>query len=194
MMGLSRRLRAAVPNLTIGVLVGLTAGGGAFALAAQTPRTPEDAGVHGGPKPRFHDAGVCDLVDLGPLEAGGNWTHGDYVRAVAKADPSDVRDAAHSRCGKPDHGAAPGARGKSKAAKEKARAEKTKEPKEKPSPEPAEPAVEPSPSPSPSPAESSPEPSPDASSPESSPEAPEPEPTESEEGSTGSPDAGDATP
>src|SRR5687767_14699944 len=98
MMAMLRRIRARVPNVALGVIVGLIAGGGAFAVA-QT--TGEDGGVHGGPKPRFHDARVCNLVDVSTLP--GNWTHGDYVSAVEKKDPSKVREAAHSRCGKPSH-------------------------------------------------------------------------------------------
>jgi hypothetical protein len=76
------------------VIAGLLVGGGAFAVAATT-------GEHGGPKPRFHDSGECNLVDVSKLP--GNWTHGDYVAAVEKKDPSKVREAAHSRCGKPSH-------------------------------------------------------------------------------------------
>jgi hypothetical protein len=58
-------------------------------------------GVHGGPKARMHDA--CSLAS--GLE--GNWTHGDYVSAVAKANHGDseqIQAAAHSDCGKVDHG------------------------------------------------------------------------------------------
>lgn len=57
-------------------------------------------GTHGGPIERFHEAGDCDLVDLGGLS--GNWTHGDYVAAVAGlGDPALVPMAAKSDCGKP---------------------------------------------------------------------------------------------
>lgn len=57
-------------------------------------------GTHGGPIDRFHEASDCDLVDLGGLP--GNWTHGDYVAAVAGlGDPALVPLAAKSDCGKP---------------------------------------------------------------------------------------------
>jgi hypothetical protein len=107
MMAMLRRVRAKVPNVALGVIVGLVAGGGAFAIAQTTGS--DDGGVHGGPKPRFHDARECNLVDVSKLP--GNWTHGDYVSAVAKADPSKVRDAAHSRCGKPSHAGKGGGKG-----------------------------------------------------------------------------------
>jgi hypothetical protein len=60
-----------------------------------------DSGVHGGPTARFHDAGQCGLTDVSSLQ--GNWTHGDYVSAVAQAggDQSLIPQAAHSDCGKP---------------------------------------------------------------------------------------------
>jgi hypothetical protein len=68
------------------------------AQVATPPEDDEDA--HGGPIERFHGAAACDLVDTSPLP--GNWTHGDYVTAVAGlGDPALVREAAHSRCGKP---------------------------------------------------------------------------------------------
>jgi hypothetical protein len=60
----------------------------------------EDAGVHGGPIERFHVSGGCDLVGLAALP--GNWTHGDYVKAVdALGDATLMVEAAHSDCGKP---------------------------------------------------------------------------------------------
>jgi hypothetical protein len=60
----------------------------------------QDAGVHGGPIERFHQAGSCDLTAVSSLP--GNWTHGDYVSAVAAAgDPAQVPLAAHSECGMP---------------------------------------------------------------------------------------------
>jgi hypothetical protein len=70
----------------------------------------QDAGVHGGPIERFHEAGPCDLTAVGSLP--GNWTHGDYVSAVAaNGDPVQIREAAHSDCGKPlvavGHGGGP---------------------------------------------------------------------------------------
>jgi hypothetical protein len=68
-----------------------------------------DAGVHGGPIERFHDTGTCDLTAVGSLQ--GNWTHGDYVSAVAVSDPAQVSAAARSDCGKPivavGHGGGP---------------------------------------------------------------------------------------
>jgi hypothetical protein len=72
--------------------------------------TEQDAGVHGGPIERFHQAGACDLTSVSSLP--GNWTHGDYVSAVAaSADPTQIQAAAHSDCGKPmvsvGHGGGP---------------------------------------------------------------------------------------
>ena len=70
----------------------------------------QDAGVHGGPIERFHPAGSCDLTAVSSLP--GNWTHGDYVSAVAaNGNAAQIREAAHSDCGKPmaavGHGAGP---------------------------------------------------------------------------------------
>jgi hypothetical protein len=70
----------------------------------------QDAGVHGGPIERFHVAGSCDLTAISSLP--GNWTHGDYVSAVASnGDSAQIREAAHSDCGKPmvaaGHGGGP---------------------------------------------------------------------------------------
>lgn len=70
----------------------------------------QDAGVHGGPIERFHTAGSCDLTAVSSLP--GNWTHGDYVSAVAaNGSPDQIREAAHSDCGKPmvavGHGGGP---------------------------------------------------------------------------------------
>ena len=123
-----RRIRAKVPNVALGVIVGLMVGGGAFAIA-QT--TSDDGGVHGGPKPRFHDARECNLVNVSSLP--GNWTHGDYVSAVAKKDPSKVRDAAHSPCGKPSHAG----RGNGKGPKDKDKSEKEQPAKPSKSPKPS---------------------------------------------------------
>jgi hypothetical protein len=62
--------------------------------------TEQESGIHGGPIERFHQAGGCDLTAIGPLP--GNWTHGDYVSAVAAGgDPTQIQAAAHSDCGKP---------------------------------------------------------------------------------------------
>lgn len=89
----------------------LSAGG---SLSPAPPKRAEaneqDAGVHGGPIERFHQAGSCDLTAVASLP--GNWTHGDYVSAVtANGNPAQVREAAHSDCGKPmvavGHGGGP---------------------------------------------------------------------------------------
>jgi hypothetical protein len=62
--------------------------------------TEQDAGVHGGPIERFHMAGSCDLTAVSSLP--GNWTHGDYVSAVAANGTSaEIQEAAWSDCGKP---------------------------------------------------------------------------------------------
>jgi hypothetical protein len=70
----------------------------------------QDAGVHGGPIERFHQAGACDLTAVFSLP--GNWTHGDYVSTVAaNGTPAQIQMAAHSDCGKPmvsvGHGGGP---------------------------------------------------------------------------------------
>jgi hypothetical protein len=70
----------------------------------------QDAGVHGGPIERFRDVGSCDLTAVSSLP--GNWTHGDYVSAVAAAgDPAQIPLAGRSDCGKPmvavGHGGGP---------------------------------------------------------------------------------------
>jgi hypothetical protein len=145
MIDMFRRVRARVPNVALGVIIGLLVGGGAYAVA-QTSQAG-DEGVHGGPKPRFHDAKVCDLVDVSKLP--GNWTHGDYVSAVEKDDPSKVREAAQSPCGKPNHAGQGAAKDKQKGSdKEKKPAEESSKPKADPSPKPTAPASKPSPSPS----------------------------------------------
>jgi hypothetical protein len=59
----------------------------------------KDTGVHGGPIARFHGSG-CGLTNVSSLQ--GNWTHGDYVSAVAQGgDSALIVQAAHSDCGKP---------------------------------------------------------------------------------------------
>jgi hypothetical protein len=89
------------------VALTLLAGASYATVAGNTP-TPkphasgeaDDNGVHGGPQPRIHSG--CNLAH----GLTGNWTHGDYVSAVAKASPGDsakVKEAAHSDCGKVDH-------------------------------------------------------------------------------------------
>jgi hypothetical protein len=70
----------------------------------------QDDGAHGGPIERFHAAGSCDLTAVSSLP--GNWTHGDYVSAVAaNGNAAQIREAAHSDCGKPlvavGHGGGP---------------------------------------------------------------------------------------
>jgi hypothetical protein len=72
--------------------------------------TDQDSGVHGGPIDRFHNAGSCDLTAVPSLP--GNWTHGDYVTAVAADGTAiQIHEAAQSDCGKPmvsvGHGGGP---------------------------------------------------------------------------------------
>jgi hypothetical protein len=59
---------------------------------------PDDAGDKGGTVERYHGEDCTLATGL-----QGNWTHGDYVSAVAKDDDDAtvVSDAAQSRCGKP---------------------------------------------------------------------------------------------
>jgi hypothetical protein len=65
-------------------------------------QAPEEAGIHGGVIGRFHASRGCSLVSIAGLP--GNWTHGDYVTAVAGlGDAALVVEAAHSDCGKPLH-------------------------------------------------------------------------------------------
>jgi hypothetical protein len=56
--------------------------------------------VHGGPIDRFQGSG-CGLTNVSALP--GNWTHGDYVSALAMAtgDSTMIIQAAQSDCGKP---------------------------------------------------------------------------------------------
>jgi hypothetical protein len=67
-------------------------------------------GIHGGPIDRFHGSG-CGLTNVSAFQ--GNWTHGDYVSAVATAtgDSTIIVQAAQSDCGKPmvavNHGGSP---------------------------------------------------------------------------------------
>lgn len=61
-----------------------------------------DEGVHGGTGVRFHgDATTpCNLTDTSGFS--GNWTHGDYVSAIAAGgDSAKTMAAAQSDCGKP---------------------------------------------------------------------------------------------
>jgi hypothetical protein len=85
---------------------GVFAGGG----ADKNGGNEQDPGVHGGPIQRFHQGGSCDLTAVSSLR--GNWTHGDYVSAVAvNGTPAQIQEAAHSDCGKPmvavGHGGGP---------------------------------------------------------------------------------------
>jgi len=109
-----------VRRLALGIGIGATfvLSGAAGAVIgsrpspAEPPRAPvalsqllagaghqDGEGIHGGPIARFHGAGRCDLTAVGSLP--GNWTHGDYVAAVAQADPTQASTAARSDCGKP---------------------------------------------------------------------------------------------
>ena len=96
---------------TAAVLAGTgSPSGGPPGRSDKAEATEEDAGVHGGPIERFHDAGSCDLTAVGSLP--GNWTHGDYVSAVAAGGAAaQIREAAWSDCGKPmvavGHGGGP---------------------------------------------------------------------------------------
>ena len=97
----------------------------------------DDGGVHGGPIERFHRAGPCDLVHVSGLP--GNWTHGDYVAAVAASGgPELVRQAAHSDCGKPvvavDKGGGPPAHALENMAAAQERAEEAEDPTQARSP------------------------------------------------------------
>ena len=112
-----RGVLAFVVTFVVGVSGLATAGvlaGGGSSPSGPSSRSDEaneqDAGVHGGPIERFHQAGSCDLTAVGSLP--GNWTHGDYVSAVAAAGtPAQIRLAARSDCGKPmvavGHGGGP---------------------------------------------------------------------------------------
>lgn len=119
------RRRITVGWLTA-VAVVLLAGGSLAAVGLggeRTSRTQQETQqqdeVHGGPIERYHGED-CDLVDTSSFE--GNWTHGDYVSAVAAADPTKVSEGARSRCGKPAHAGGPGGPpGHAKEAKEKAK-------------------------------------------------------------------------
>lgn len=85
---------------------GVVAGGG----DDKSQGNDQDAGVHGGPIERLHQAGSCDLTAVSSFH--GNWTHGDYVSAVAvNGTSAQIQEAAHSDCGKPmvsvGHGGGP---------------------------------------------------------------------------------------
>jgi hypothetical protein len=99
-----------VVTFVLGVSGIATAGVLAGARHDEAETNEQDAGVHGGPIDRFHQAGSCDLTAVSSLP--GNWTHGDYVSAVAASgDPAQIPLAARSDCGKPmvavGHGGGP---------------------------------------------------------------------------------------
>jgi hypothetical protein len=92
----------ALSGIATGVLAGAT--------EDKAEGNEQGAGVHGGPIERFHTAGSCDLTTVSSLPS--NWTHGDYVSAVAaNGSPAQIQQAAHSDCGKPmvavGHGGGP---------------------------------------------------------------------------------------
>src|SRR5215204_6367047 len=65
---------------------------------SRTSRTP--ASTAGRSTGSTRPAGSCDLTAASSLP--GNWTHGDYVSAVAEnGNAAQIREAAHSDCGKP---------------------------------------------------------------------------------------------
>jgi hypothetical protein len=105
-----RRISTFVFAFVVGISGIATAGVLAGARDDKGEGNEQDAGVHGGPIDRFHTAGSCDLTGVSSLP--GNWTHGDYVSAVAANGTSaEIQEAAHSDCGKPavavGHGGGP---------------------------------------------------------------------------------------
>jgi hypothetical protein len=110
--GVRRNVLAFGVTFILGMSGLATAGVLAGAHHDKSEANEQDAGVHGGPIERFHQAGSCDLTSVSSLP--GNWTHGDYVSAAAAAaagDPAQIRLAAQSDCGKPmvsvGHGGGP---------------------------------------------------------------------------------------
>jgi hypothetical protein len=110
--GVRRGVLAFVVTFVLGVSGLATAGVLAGAHHDKSEANEQDLGVHGGPIERFHQGGSCDLTSVSSLP--GNWTHGDYVSAVAVAaagDPAQIPLAAQSDCGKPmvavGHGGGP---------------------------------------------------------------------------------------
>jgi hypothetical protein len=108
------RLRRGVVTFVVVLVLGVSgiATAGVFAgdRDDKGEGTEQGSGVHGGPIERFQDAGTCDLRDVSSLP--GNWTHGDYVSAVAaEGTAAQIREAAWSDCGKPmvavGHGGGP---------------------------------------------------------------------------------------
>jgi hypothetical protein len=112
-------MRRVVLAFVVAFVLGLSGIAAAGVLAARSPSpgppdnaegNEQEAGLHGGPIDRFHRTGACDLTAVSSLP--GNWTHGDYVTAVAAAGTTaQVSQAAHSDCGKPmvavGHGGGP---------------------------------------------------------------------------------------
>jgi hypothetical protein len=107
-------VKRSVLAFVVTFVVGVSGIAAAGVLAAggndKSEANEQDAGVHGGPIERFHQAESCNLTAIGSLP--GNWTHGDYVSAVAAAgDAAQIPNAAHSDCGKPmfavGHGGGP---------------------------------------------------------------------------------------
>jgi hypothetical protein len=97
---MTRRILTFVFTFVVGVSGIATAGVLAGAGDDKGEGTEQDAGVHGGPIDRFHVAGSCDLTAVSSLP--GNWTHGDYVSAVAaNGSSAEIQEAAWSDCGKP---------------------------------------------------------------------------------------------
>jgi hypothetical protein len=110
----------------LALLLSLFATVGAFAATGHAPggkkehpgksdeATEKSEGAEGGTTIRFHgdDQSTCALP-AGAEALSGNWNHGSFVSAWAKAFASgngvatatigSVRDAAHSDCGKPTH-------------------------------------------------------------------------------------------
>jgi hypothetical protein len=116
-----RRLGLALTVLASLLLSGVAVAS-VMASSAQSPsptaggrsehdETADEAGIHGGPIDRFHGSGSCGLTSVSALP--GNWTHGDYVSAVANvtADSTMIVQGAQSDCGKPmvavNHGGSP---------------------------------------------------------------------------------------
>jgi len=98
--------------LAVSVLISGVAVASVMARSGQSPNanagdrsdhheTADEAGVHGGPIDRFHGSGSCGQTNVSSVQ--GNWTHGNYVSALAVAtgDSTMIVQAAQSDCGKP---------------------------------------------------------------------------------------------
>ena len=108
--------------LSLALVVGLSVAGAASVLASSPSSSPSEASggngsqqggdrvarsgeaegarTHGGQVERFHETAGCGLADTSSLR--GNWTHGDYVSAVASGGShAEIQAAARSNCGKP---------------------------------------------------------------------------------------------